>query len=136
MNEANAYTLKPIGIVRSPLIRTEDPPRQAVESAPGAWLEIFPHFVEAMEGITPGSKIVVLTWLHLSRRDVLKVHPQHDPARPLMGVFATRSPNRPNPIGLHPVKVLEIDSQRGIRVDRLEAINGTPIVDIKPPLRD
>lgn len=135
MSEENAYTLDPIGIVRSPLQRPEDSPRQGLESAPNAWLEIFPRFAEAIQGILPGSEIVVLTWLHLSQRDVLKVHPQHDPAKPLTGVFATRSPNRPNPVGLHPVKVLEIDRQRSIKVDHLEAIDGTPIIDIKPILR-
>ena len=107
---------------------------QGSEGAPAAWLEIYPRFMEALEGITPNSEVVVLTWFHLAKRDVLKVHPRRDPNKPLSGVFATRSPDRPNPIGLHKVTVLEIDHQRGIRVYPLEAVDGTPVVDIKPVL--
>lgn len=132
MAELASYSLEPIGIVRSPIRRLEDSPRQGVEGAPEAWLEIFPHFFEGLEGITPGCELIVLTWLHLARRDLLKVHPRHDLQNPLMGVFATRAPSRPNPVGLHAVKVLEIDRQRGVKVDRLEVVDGTPIIDIKP----
>ena len=90
--------------------------------------------MEALEGVTPDSEAVVLTWFHQARRDVLKVHPRGDPAKPLSGVFATRAPDRPNPVGLHRVTVLEVDKLRGVRVRPLEAVDGTPIVDIKPVL--
>ncbi len=129
-----SYTLNPIGVVRSELRRLEDCPRQGFEGAPDAWLEIYPQFRDALDGITPKSDVIILTWLHLAGRDVLKVHPRGDPGRPLTGVFATRSPARPNPIGLHRVTVLEIDEQRGIRVHPLEALDGTPVIDIKPAL--
>ncbi len=132
---AESYTLHPIGIVRSKIRRMEDSPKQGFEGAPDAWLEIYPPFIDALDGILPNSEIIVLTWFHLSDRDVLKVHPRSDPNRPLTGVFATRSPARPNPIGLHKVTVLEIDKQRGIRVHPLEALDGTPVIDIKPVLR-
>ncbi|RJP17984.1 MAG: tRNA (N6-threonylcarbamoyladenosine(37)-N6)-methyltransferase TrmO [Candidatus Abyssobacteria bacterium SURF_5] len=126
--------LEPIGVVRSELRNLEDAPRQGYEGAPDAWLEIYPPFRNALEGISPNSEVIILTWLHLADRDVLQVHPRGDPSRPLTGVFATRSPARPNPIGLHRVTVLEIDKKRGIRVHPLEAIDGTPVLDIKPVL--
>lgn len=134
MTESNSYLLYPIGVVRSKIRRTEDSPKQGFEGAPDAWLEIYPPFLDALEGIVPNSEIIVLTWFHLAERDVLKVHPRGEPNRPLTGVFATRSPARPNPIGLHRVNVLEIDKQRGIRVHPLEALDGTPVIDIKPVL--
>jgi tRNA-Thr(GGU) m(6)t(6)A37 methyltransferase TsaA len=108
---------------------------QGAEGAPDAWLEIDPAFAEAMAGIATGSDVILLTWLHQSRRDVLKVHPRADRAKPLTGVFATRSPDRPNPIGLHRVRVLEVDAPTRLRVGPLEALDGTPIVDIKPVIR-
>ncbi len=132
MNEPEKYCVHPIGIVRSALRSREEAPKQGFEGAPDAWLEIYPAFMEALEGIALHSEIVVLTWFHQARRDALKVHPRGDSTRPLSGVFATRSPDRPNPIGLHRVTVLEIDKLRGVRVHPLEAIDGTPIVDIKP----
>jgi tRNA-Thr(GGU) m(6)t(6)A37 methyltransferase TsaA len=97
-------------------------------------LEIYPRFTDALDGITVNTEVVVLTWLHLARREVLKVHPRRETHRPLCGVFATRSPDRPNPIGLHRTRVVEIDKQRGLRVDALEALDGTPVIDIKPIL--
>lgn len=128
------YMLHPIGIVRSALKRREDAPLQGNEGGAEAWLEIDPQFADALDGIVAGSQILILTWLHLSKRDVLKVHPRRLSSGRLMGVFATRSPDRPNPIGLHEVNVLEIDPQRGLRVGPLEAVDGTPVVDIKPIL--
>jgi tRNA-Thr(GGU) m(6)t(6)A37 methyltransferase TsaA len=127
-----SFSLNPIGVVRSELKRLEDAPKQGSEGAPEAWLEIFPQFRDAIEGIKPNAELVILTWFHLADRSVLRVHPRGDPANPMRGVFSTRSPARPNPIGLHRVKVLEVDSRRGLRVHPLEAIDGTPVIDIKP----
>ncbi len=107
---------------------------QGSEGAPEAWVEIDPAFADALAGVANGDEVILLTWLHLSRRDVLKVHPRGDPAKPLAGVFATRSPDRPNPIGLHRVHVLETDAPARLRVSPLEALDGTPVVDIKPVL--
>lgn len=131
-----AYSLRPIGVIRSPLTAREDAPRQGSEGAPAAWVEIDPDFGEALEGITEGSEIVLLTWLHRSDRSVLRVHSRRNPANPLTGVFATRSPDRPNPIGLHRVRVLETTGPTRLRVSPLEALDGTPVVDIKPVLFD
>lgn len=127
------YTIEPIGFVRSELTRLEAAPRQGDEGAPDAWLELTPLAAQGLAGIAAGDELVVLTWLHLARRDVLQVHPRGDPDRPLTGVFATRSPNRPNPVGLHRVTVLEVAEQK-LRAAPLEAVDGTPIVDIKPVL--
>ena len=127
------YTIEPIGFVRSELTRLEDAPMQGDEGAPEAWLELTPKAAKGLMGITPGDELILLTWLHLADRDVLQVHPRGDLNRPLEGVFATRSPDRPNPVGLHRVSVLEVAEQK-LRVARLEAIDGTPIVDIKPVL--
>ncbi len=126
-------SLSPIGHVRSPLTTRDEAPRQGSEGAPDAWLELQPGALAGIDGISVGQEILVLTWLHQARRDVLKVHPRSDPALPLCGVFATRSPDRPNPIGLHRVRVVELDRGR-IKVGPLEAIDGTPIVDLKPVL--
>ena len=128
------YLLRPIGTVRSSLKSRQGCPKQGWQGAPEAWLEICTTFSEALDGITAGSEILILTWLHQGRRDLLKVHPRGDPNQPLRGVFATRSPNRPNPIGLHRAEVLEIREARHIRVRPLEALDGTPIIDIKPVL--
>ena len=127
------YTIEPIGVVRSELTRLEEAPMQGDEGAPEAWLELTPSAVRGLIGIKAGDKLILLTWLHLAQRDVLQVHPRGDINRPLTGVFATRSPDRPNPVGLHRVSVLEVMDQK-LRVSPLEAINGTPIVDIKPVL--
>jgi len=128
-----SYTIKPIGVIRSDLASREAAPHQGYEGAPDAWLEMDVTVVEGLEGITAGDEIVVITWFHQAHRDLLKVHPRRNKNRPLTGVFATRSPDRPNPIGLHRVTVLEITGNR-FKVGPLEAIDGTPIVDIKPVL--
>ena len=127
------FTIEPVGFVRSELTELEDAPMQGDEGAPEAWLE-FTHLVApGLGGIRPGDELFVLTWLHRAERDVLQVHPRGDLSRPLTGVFATRSPDRPNPIGLHRVSVLQVATEK-LRVAPLEAIHGTPIVDIKPVL--
>jgi tRNA-Thr(GGU) m(6)t(6)A37 methyltransferase TsaA len=127
------FRFRPIGVVRSSLTRREDAPRQGDEGAPDALLDIDPAFEPALAGVAPGDEMLVLTWFHLADREVLTVHPRNDPDRPLAGVFATRSPDRPNPIGLHRVTVREVARSR-VRVDPLEAIDGTPIIDLKPVL--
>ena len=127
------YTIEPIGYVRSELTRLEDAPMQGDEGAPEAWLELTTQASPGLMGIKVGDDLLVLTWLHLAERDVLQVHPRGDLNRPLTGVFATRSPDRPNPVGLHRVSVLEVRDGK-LRVAPLETINGTPIVDIKPVL--
>jgi tRNA-Thr(GGU) m(6)t(6)A37 methyltransferase TsaA len=127
------YMIEPIGFIHSELTRLEDAPMQGDEGAPEAWLELTPQVVQGLTGIKPGDELIVLTWLHLAERDVLQVHPRGDLHRPITGVFATRSPDRPNPIGLHRVSVLEVKEGK-LRVGALEAIHGTPIVDIKPVL--
>ena len=127
------YRIEPIGFVRSELTRLEDAPMQGDEGAPEAWLELTPQATQGLIGIQPGDELILLTWLHRAERDVLQVHPRGDRNRPLTGVFATRSPDRPNPVGLHRVSVLEV-TERQLRVAPLEAIDGTPIIDIKPVL--
>jgi tRNA-Thr(GGU) m(6)t(6)A37 methyltransferase TsaA len=134
MSSTSGYSLRPIGVVRSQLTAREEAPLQGSEGAPEAWVEIDPAFADALAGVAKGDEVILLTWLHLSRRDVLKVHPRGDPEKPLAGVFATRSPDRPNPIGLHRVHVLETDARARLRVRPLEALDGTPVVDIKPVL--
>lgn len=106
---------------------------QGSEGAPDAWLELRPWAADGLRGVAEGDALLVLTWLHQARRDVLQVHPRDDARRPLTGVFATRSPDRPNPIGLHPVTVREIAGRR-LRIGPIEAIDGTPVVDVKPVL--
>jgi tRNA-Thr(GGU) m(6)t(6)A37 methyltransferase TsaA len=127
------YELEPIGVVRSPLTDRASAPRQGDEGAPDAWIEVEASVAGAVEGIGAGDELFVITWLHEAERDVLEVHPRSDESRPLTGVFATRSPDRPNPLGLHRVTVLEVASDR-LKVGPLEAIDGTPVVDIKPIL--
>jgi tRNA-Thr(GGU) m(6)t(6)A37 methyltransferase TsaA len=129
-----SYTVELIGFVRSELKRREDAPMQGDEGAPDAWLELTPQAAQGLMGINIGDELFVLTWLHLAQRDVLQVHPRGDINRPLTGVFATRSPDRPNPLGLHRVSVLEV-AEHKLRVAPLEAVDGTPIVDIKPALK-
>lgn len=130
----DAYRLRPIGFVRSTIIARKDAPRQGYRGAPGARVEIEPAFADAIEGIAAGDDIILLTWLHLADREVQRVHPGSDPANPITGVFATRSPDRPNPIGLHPVRVVAVEGALRLRVEPLEAVDGTPVVDIKPVL--
>jgi tRNA-Thr(GGU) m(6)t(6)A37 methyltransferase TsaA len=133
MDSTIDYVLAPIGFIRSSLKSREDAPRQGYEGAPEAWLELKPEFSRALHGVSKGDAIIVLTWFHLSRRDVQQVHPRGDRKNPLTGVFATRSPDRPNPIGLHRVTVLEIAGTK-LRIGPVEAVDGTPVVDIKPVL--
>jgi tRNA-Thr(GGU) m(6)t(6)A37 methyltransferase TsaA len=130
---AGDYELWPIGVVRSSLTDRKGAPRQGYEGAPGAAVEVHADFVRGLDGLRPGDEILLLTWLHQGQRDVLEVRPRKDPRNPLTGVFATRSPDRPNPIGLHRVTVTGIDGAR-IEVRPLEVIDGTPVVDIKPVL--
>jgi len=125
--------LRPIGRVESPLTDPAEAPKQGDEGAPDAWLVFEPEVLDALEGIRPGDEILVLTWLDRADRGVLRVHPRSDLSRPLQGVFSTRSPDRPNPIGLHRVEVHSIDGTR-MQVRNLEAVDGTPIVDVKPVL--
>jgi tRNA-Thr(GGU) m(6)t(6)A37 methyltransferase TsaA len=122
-----------IGLVESPLQDRASAPKQGDEGAPEASLVFEPRFVEALDGIEVGDDLLVLTWLDRAARDVLRVHPRSNPANPEQGVFATRSPDRPNPIGLHRVRVVAVDGLR-VRVADLEALDGTPIVDVKPVL--
>lgn len=129
-----SYTVNPIGVVRSKLTRREDAPMQGDEGAPDAWLELKSQSARGLLGIKVGDDLLVLTWLHLAQRDVLQVHPRGDLNRALTGVFATRSPDRPNPVGLHRVSVLEV-SETKLHVAPLEAIDGTPVIDIKPVLK-
>ncbi|MDQ6764926.1 MAG: tRNA (N6-threonylcarbamoyladenosine(37)-N6)-methyltransferase TrmO [Verrucomicrobiota bacterium] len=126
----SAYTLKPVGFIRSTVKGREDAPRQGPEGAPDAWLEIEPQFTKALLGIEVGHELIVITWLHDASRDVLQNHPRGDESRPRTGVFYTRSPARPNPLGLHPVTVREIDGAR-MKIGPIEAFDGTPVVDIK-----
>jgi tRNA-Thr(GGU) m(6)t(6)A37 methyltransferase TsaA len=129
----NDYMLEPIGAIRSELTNLADAPRQGDEGSYEAWLEFTPQVASGLVGISVGDRLVILTWLHLAQRDTLQVHPRDDMTRPLTGVFATRSSDRPNPIGLHAVTVMEIDGLR-LKVAPLEAIDSTPIVDVKPVL--
>ena len=133
MNETS-YTLQPIGFVRSKLTDPETAPRQADEGAPDAWIDISDRMAPGLLGMKVGDELLILTWLHLADRDVLQVVPRGIPTRPLTGVFGTRSPDRPNPIGLHRVTVLEV-ADKGLRVGPIEAVDGTPVVDIKCVLR-
>jgi tRNA-Thr(GGU) m(6)t(6)A37 methyltransferase TsaA len=127
------YELRPIGWVESPLIDLAGAPAQGDEGAPDAWLVLDPQLRPAVRHLEVGAEVIVLTWLDRADRAVLEVHPRGDRSRPLQGIFSTRSPDRPNPIGLHEVQILAIDDTR-IRVRNLEAIDGTPILDIKPLL--
>lgn len=130
---ADHYEVEAVGFVRSELTRLDTAPRQGDEGAPEAWLDILPQAAPGLAGIAAGDELVILTWLHRAQRDILQVHPRGDLARPLTGVFATRSPDRPNPVGLHRVTVLDI-AGASLRIAPLEAIDGTPIIDIKPVL--
>lgn len=135
LDNIDPYLLQPVGFVRSKLKRREDCPKQGYEGAPDAWVEIEPAFVEGLDGITPGCEVVLITWFHKASRNVLKLHPRNNPENPLQGVFATRSSDRPNPVGLHRVEVLQIEVQGRFKVRPLEALDGTPIIDIKPILQ-
>ena len=122
--------LTAIGTIRSELRTLDEAPRQGDEGAPDAWLDVEPHFQPALAGLREGDDLVVITWLDRADRGVLTTRPRNDPALPLAGVFATRSPDRPNPLGLHRVTIRAIDGLR-LRVGPLEALDGTPVVDLK-----
>ena len=126
-----AFEVTPIAVVESTLTDRAQAPKQGREGAPDAWLVFEPGVLEGLDGIAPGDIVILLTWLDRASRDVLRVRPRDDPANPMRGVFATRSSDRPNPIGLHEVEVLEIDGRR-MHVRPLEAIDGTPVLDVKP----
>lgn len=127
------FELRAVGRVESPLTDPRLAPRQGDEGSPDAWLVLDPAVSDAARDLEVGSQVIVLTWLDRASRDVLAVHPRDDASRPLTGVFSTRSPDRPNPVGLHTVRIADIDGNR-IRVHDLEALDGTPVVDIKPVL--
>jgi tRNA-Thr(GGU) m(6)t(6)A37 methyltransferase TsaA len=132
-NGMSGFEVKPIGRVASSLKSLDGAPRQADEGAPEAWLVFETEAVEGLRNIRPGDDLILITWLDRARRDVLSVHPRGDVSRPAEGVFSTRSPHRPNPLGLHDVKVTAVEHGR-VQVRSLEAIDGTPIVDVKPTL--
>lgn len=128
------FSITPIGIIRSEIKSRKEAPLFYTEGAPNAFLEILPAYAEGLHRMQAGDDIIVITWLHRPHREVLKVHPRGDVANPLTGVFLTRSPDRPNPVGLHRVKVLEIKQNR-LHIDAIEAIDGTPVIDIKPAVK-
>jgi tRNA-Thr(GGU) m(6)t(6)A37 methyltransferase TsaA len=123
----------PIGTVESPLTDVASAPKQGHEGAPEAWLVFEPDVFDGLQDLRPGDRVIVLTWLDRARRDVLRVHPRDDVVQPEQGVFSTRSAERPNPIGLHPVEIVFADGLR-FQVRNLEAVDGTPIIDVKPLL--
>jgi tRNA-Thr(GGU) m(6)t(6)A37 methyltransferase TsaA len=134
ITKAAGALLRPIGVIRSDIKTRRDAPRQGAEGAPDAWLDVRRWAATALHGLAVGDQVFVITWFHKARRDVFQVHPRSNPRSPLTGVFATRSPDRPNPLGLHPVVVRAIEGTR-LRIGPIEAIDGTPVVDIKPVLR-
>jgi tRNA-Thr(GGU) m(6)t(6)A37 methyltransferase TsaA len=136
MNQSREeYVLHPIGHIRSALRALDQAPRQGSEGAPDAWLDVNSDVARGLLDIAAGDELIVITWLHRADRDVLEVHPRADPKNPLAGVFATRSPHRPNPLGLHRVTVREIVGAR-LLIGPIEAIDGTPVIDLKPVLLD
>jgi tRNA-Thr(GGU) m(6)t(6)A37 methyltransferase TsaA len=130
---SDPFLIRAIGRVQSPLVDPVAAPRQAHEGAPSAWLDFDDSVSDAARDIAPGDQVLLLTWLDRADREVLAVHPRDDPRTPLTGVFSTRSPDRPNPIGLHRVTITEREGNR-LRVEALEAIDGTPIIDVKATL--
>ena len=127
----NGLDLRPIGVIRSVITSRHEAPKQGSEGAPDVWLDVDDWAAAGLMGIVPGDQLIVITWLHQGERETLQVHPRRDPRNALMGVFATRSPDRPNPLGLHPVEVRAIDGTR-LRIGPMEVVDGTPVVDIKP----
>jgi tRNA-Thr(GGU) m(6)t(6)A37 methyltransferase TsaA len=128
-----SFNVRAIGRVESPLTDRESAPRQPDEGAPGAWLVFEPEVLEGLRNLRPADEVILITWLDRARRDVLSVHPRGDTSRAKEGVFSTRAPDRPNPIGLHRVEITAIEGPR-VQVRSLEALDGTPIIDIKPIL--
>ncbi len=124
------FSIWPIGVIRSEIKHKEDAPLFYTEGASNAFLEMIPAFKDGLHRMEVGDEIIIITWLHLASRETLQVHPRGNISNPLTGVFSTRSPDRPNPLGLHRVKVLEINSD-GLRIGPIEAIDGTPVIDIK-----
>lgn len=135
MHVMSPYHVNRIGKVVSSLSNLEAAPRQADEGAPEAWLVFEPEMLEGLRSLRAGDEVVVITWLDRARRDVLSVHPRGETSRAAEGVFSTRSPHRPNPVGLHETEVIEVDGCR-VCVRHLEALDGTPIIDLKPVLGD
>ena len=129
-----SFEVTPIGYIHSTLKFRRNAPRQGWKGGPDVRLQVLPQYVECLDGVAAGQDIWVFTWLHQADRETFKVHPGHDPANPITGVFATRSPDRPNPIGLHRSKVLSIDGDGWLQVEAIEAIDGTPVIDLKPVL--
>jgi tRNA-Thr(GGU) m(6)t(6)A37 methyltransferase TsaA len=127
------FDVRAIGRVASPLTDPDSAPRQGDEGAPDAWIDFEPDVLEALQNVRAGDELLILTWLDRADREVLVVHPRGDTSRPPEGVFTTRSPHRPNPIGLHRVQVVEVEGER-IKVRNLEALDGTPVIDVKPVL--
>ena len=127
------FEVVPVGWVESPLTDRAQAPRQGDEGAPAAWLAFEPQVAEALRDLRPGTEIILLTWLDRADRSVLVTRPRDDPGNPLTGVFSTRSPDRPNPVGLHRVPVIAVDGLR-VQVGDLEALDGTPVIDVKPVL--
>lgn len=132
--EAVVITVNVIGQVRSPLQHRAEAPKQGNEGAPPGWLEFKPEFAIALRDLAVGEEILLLTWLDRADRSILQVHPRDDESAPLRGVFSTRSQDRPNPIGIHRVKIVEIAGSTRLKVLDLEALDGTPIIDVKPVL--
>ena len=130
----STFEVTAIGRVESPLTDPATAPKQGHEGAPDAWLVFDPDFLEGLQELRTGDRVIVLTWLDRARRDILRVHPRDDAVQPQQGVFSTRSSDRPNPIGLHPVEILSVDGLR-LHVRNLEALDGTPIIDVKPVLQ-
>lgn len=126
-----SWSIRPIGVIRSTIREIEDAPMFYTEGAPNAFLEVLPEYTDGLDRMRVGDEIIVITWLHRARRDVLRVHPRGDTSIPLTGVFLTRSPDRPNPLGLHRAKVLGINPGR-VHIGPIEVIDGTPVIDIKP----
>jgi|SRR5262245_27902963 len=135
MSAREQFVVHPIGVVRSTLRTTADAPNQAYEGAPDALIELEPAYADALHRVETGDELIVLTWLHLADRGTLQTHPMGDESIPLTGVFRTRSPDRPNPIGVHRVTVTGLEGATTVRVDALEAIDGTPVIDLKVALR-
>lgn len=133
--ESGTVDLTVVGRVRSTLRSLDRAPRQGDEGAPNAWIDVDPRFAAALDGLAAGDDVIVVTWLDRARRDILEVHPRNDPSTPLTGVFATRSPHRPNPLGMHRVTIRTIDGTH-LLVGPIEAVHDTPVVDIKIALDD
>ena len=127
----SAYEVRPVAVVESPLTDPAAAPKQGTEGGAAAWLAFDAAMLPALDGLAPGQRVILLTWLDPADRDTLRVHPRDDARNPLRGVFGTRSADRSNPIGLHEVEILAIDGPR-MQVQPLEAVDGTPILDVKP----